>query len=328
MRAKTLRAFRAAAAAAILLTAASAGAAGPQDQAAAVALFQEGRKLTAAGDHAAACPKFAEAQRLFPTAGTLLVLADCYEKLGKLASAWGAFKQAEITARNGGDVERQEEGARRAKLLEASLSKLTISVGGVAGAGIEVRRDGSAVGEGQWGTAVPVDAGEHVIEVAAPGKQKWTTKVQVGAGGVSVAVSVPELPPEKAAEEKPAEGSSWGAQRIAGVTIGAAGVVGLVVGSVFTAKMVSKNNESKASCLPSDPDLCYAPGVALRNEALDASRIATPTFIAGAITATAGLVVFLTAPRGTAAKTPAAAGWTAQPVIGPGMAGLHLRGVW
>jgi hypothetical protein len=68
--------------------------------------------------------------------------------------------------------------------------------------------------------------------------------------------------------------------------------------------------------------------VALRNEALDASRIATPTFIAGAITATAGLVVFLTAPRGTAPKTPTAAGWTAQPVIGPGMAGLHVRGVW
>lgn len=313
---------------ALLLLAVPARAANPQDQAAAVALFQEARQLATAGNYQSACPKFAEAQRLYPTTGTLLSLGDCYEKAGKLASSWGAFKQAEITARNVGDVERQEEGARRALKLEGSLSKLTISVAGSPGAGIEVRRDGGLIGEGQWGAAVPVDAGEHVIEVTAPGRQKWTTKVQVAAGGASVAVSVPELPPASAAPEAPVEGSAWGGQRITGVAIGGAGLVSMVVGSVFTAKMVSKNNDSKAYCLPSNPDLCHAEGVALRNEALDASRIATPTFIAGAVGMAAGLVVFLTAPSKPKANAPASSTWKAEPVVGPGMAGLQLHGVW
>lgn len=309
---------------ALLLAPSPARAANPQDQAAAVALFQEARTLATAGDYQRACPKFAEAQRLYPTTGTLLSLGDCYEKAGKLASSWGAFKQAEITARNVGDVERQEEGARRALKLENSLSKLTITVAG-SPAGIEVRRDGGIIGEGQWGAAVPVDAGEHVIEVTAPGRQKWTTKVQVAAGGASVAVSVPELPPASAAPEAPVEGSAWGGQRITGVAIGGAGLVSMVVGSVFTAKMVSKNNDSKVHCLPSNPDLCHAEGVALRNEALDASRIATPTFIAGAVGMAAGLVVFLTARRAARSESKVP---RLVPVVGPGVSGMYLQGAW
>src|SRR5262249_48586156 len=42
---------------------------------------------------------------------------------------------------------------------------------------IEVRRDGVVVGEGQWGTALPVDPGVHRFEARAPGKKDWEQTV-------------------------------------------------------------------------------------------------------------------------------------------------------
>ena len=68
------------------------------------ALFQEGRRLLDAGDATAACPKFEESQRLDPGLGTLLNLADCYERTSRLALALAPFRRAEGQARRLGAV--------------------------------------------------------------------------------------------------------------------------------------------------------------------------------------------------------------------------------
>jgi hypothetical protein len=57
------------------------------DSAAAEALFREGRDAAKHGDLETACADFAESQRLDPAPGTLLNLAECEEKLGRVASA-------------------------------------------------------------------------------------------------------------------------------------------------------------------------------------------------------------------------------------------------
>jgi hypothetical protein len=44
------------------------------------ALFNEARKLSEKGDHAAACPKFEESKRLANGLGVTLYLADCMQK--------------------------------------------------------------------------------------------------------------------------------------------------------------------------------------------------------------------------------------------------------
>ena len=59
--------------------------------AAAQALFDEAMRLMKADQNAAACPKLEESQRLDPGMGTEFRLAECYEKVGKLASAWAKF---------------------------------------------------------------------------------------------------------------------------------------------------------------------------------------------------------------------------------------------
>src|SRR5262245_31877335 len=61
---------------------------------AAEALFEEGRSALAAGDLDLACARFRESNRLDPAVGTVLNLADCEEKRGKLATAWTLFRRA------------------------------------------------------------------------------------------------------------------------------------------------------------------------------------------------------------------------------------------
>ena len=85
---------------------------GGVDAARAEELFAEGRRLMAAKDYAAACPKFARSQALDPAPGTALNLATCYERAGKLASASVAFKIAQAFAearRPAGARDRGEE---------------------------------------------------------------------------------------------------------------------------------------------------------------------------------------------------------------------------
>jgi serine/threonine-protein kinase len=275
--------------------------------------------LVAAGDYEHACPKFAEAQRLFPTPGTLLNLGDCYQHLGKLASAWGAYKQAEIASRNAGDTERQEAGAQRAQAIEGQLSKLTIIVAEDAPKGaLTVTRDGTPVGEGQWGAAVPVDPGEHAIVVAAPGYRQWSTTVVVGSAGAAVAVNIPKLSPASESSGGRAGAAAppwWTGQRIAGASVGGAGVVGLVIGAVLGAQAISQNNASKAQCSPTDAGFCNDMGAALRGDAKVAGTASTAAIVAGGVMTATGVVLVLTAPA-------------AQVEVAPQAAGLVLRGRW
>ena len=88
-----LAAFSSALSCALLLSGLQsvASAAEPHDAAAADVLFRRAKDALAAGNVDGACASFAESQRLDPAAGTLLNLADCEEKQGKLATAWQHF---------------------------------------------------------------------------------------------------------------------------------------------------------------------------------------------------------------------------------------------
>src|SRR4051812_10257047 len=64
----------------------------PEVRSASVALFDEARRLMADGKFAEACPKLEESQRMDPGIGILFNLGDCYEHLGRTASAWISFR--------------------------------------------------------------------------------------------------------------------------------------------------------------------------------------------------------------------------------------------
>src|SRR6185503_8821656 len=94
------------------------------DKSAAEALFQAGRDLMTQGKYDEACTKFEGSQKLDAGLGTLLFLADCYEKANRFASAWATFREAESIAAGRGDQGRAQVAKSRYGALEPRLSRL------------------------------------------------------------------------------------------------------------------------------------------------------------------------------------------------------------
>lgn len=177
--------------AALAIALAAAAPAASQTSAAAELAFRQGRKLMNERRYQEACPKFAESQRLDPAPGTQLNLADCYEKLGRTASAWETFRAAETAATASGQLDFASEARKRAEALEPRLCKLAITAA-AAGAGLAVVLDGKPA-TALVGSAAPVDPGEHTVEATAPGKKTWHQAVRVDQAGVTVTVEIPPL---------------------------------------------------------------------------------------------------------------------------------------
>ena len=154
------------AAASLVLLAPSAAWAG--NEAAAEALFVEAQKLVKEKKYAEACPKFAESNRLDRGAGTLIHLADCYEKNKQTASAWATYKEAASAAQALGRADWQKLATQRSNALEPKLAKLTIKVSDPVDK-LEVTKDGAPYAQASWGVALPVDVGSHTVEASAPG---------------------------------------------------------------------------------------------------------------------------------------------------------------
>ena len=299
------------------------------DKAAAQTLFDEGRKLMAAGKFAEACPKLAESQKLDPGVGTQFNLADCYERVGQTASAWTVFLEAASAAKSMGQTDREKVAKERAATLAPRLSKLTITSPEAASlAGLEIKRDGTPVGRALWGTAIPVDPGSHAIEASAPGKKPWRSTVTVEGEKASVVVTVPALqdaPPEAqtsaAVSADVVAPTSGSGRRTLGLVVGGAGLVGLGIGTAFALKAKSNYDDSLPFCAAGDNNRCNQDGITRREDARSAGNIATLAVGAGAAALVAGTVLFLTAP--SSSDKPRA---TFVPTVGPESAGLTLVG--
>jgi hypothetical protein len=270
-------------------------------KATAEALFADGKRLMGTGDYASACPKFAASQKLDPAVGTALNLADCYEKMGRTASAWAEFKSAAVAAHSVGSKEREQLAVDRAKALENKLSYLTITTTGPLAAGAQLLRDGTAVEPAIVGTPIPIDPGKHDVEVVAAGKRKWSIEVDVSTSASRVTVNVPNLGdglqtrgPSMPAAPDPARYS--GAQRGVGIGVGVLGVMGVAAGTVFGLKASSDWSGAKTHCR-SYPQGCDSVAVTLAQDARAAGNAATVAFAIGAVGLVGGAVIFFTAPK-------------------------------
>jgi len=162
------------------------------------ALFRDGRQLLAQKDYAHACPKLAESFRRDPASGTLLALAMCHERDGKVASAWGEYADVASRSKLEGRADRAKAARAKADELEPRVSKLTISISPDYGdtAGLEVKRNGVVVQTALLGTALPVDGGTQTVEATAPGKKKWRAQMALAASGDRQMITVPKLEDE------------------------------------------------------------------------------------------------------------------------------------
>jgi hypothetical protein len=192
-----------------------------------------------------AIPHLRESLRLDPKAITLINLAKCEQRIGKLAEALGHWVDARVRARGEGNAAIEEEAEHRARELEPRLPRLIVTLADEAPRGSEVERDGTVLGNASLGTAASVDPGIHVVVVKAPGRKDARFEVRLGeAEKRSIVVNASPADPSS-----PTEPSTSGTGKrtlvYAGLGVGA---VGLAVGAVTGIMAFAKADKLKDLC--------------------------------------------------------------------------------
>jgi hypothetical protein len=238
--------------AALLIGAAASALAAPGfaqagDAAAAEVLFREGREASAAGDHRRACEKYHESHRLDPATGTMLNIADCEERQGRLATAW-TFYRAVIQKLPPSD-ERAAVATSRAEALEPRLPRLALRLAPGAPASTRVVRDGVELKSASLDSALPVDPGKHVIEITAPGRAAHRFELTIGEGELVER----EVSPGAPHASSPALGATGRSDprsdtRTLGWVLGGVGVLGIAAGSVTGIMVLDRKSVVDANC--------------------------------------------------------------------------------
>jgi hypothetical protein len=290
--------------AALLLQAAPA-LAQPSDPAAADALFRRGREAAEKGDWGGACPKFAESQRLDPTPGTLLNLADCEEHLGQVASAREHYKTALETMSANDD--RIAFAKQHIAALDRKVPHLTLNATPELPASAKVMRDDVQLGSASFGLPLPLDPGSHSIVVIAPGHadRKVTISLKPGealalslkAGEAVVAPPPPLAPASLSPSSKAHHGTGakrTDPKRTIGIALGAVGIAGVAAGAVTGILVLGDKSTVADHCDPIT-HACDQTGVNAANDGKTFSTVSTVAFAAGGALFVTGLVLFLTA---------------------------------
>lgn len=312
--------------AAVLASAAPARAQSAIDSATAETLFNEALALLEKQQPAEACPKLEESQRLDPGVGTLLYLADCYRQLGRTASAWATFRDAAYLAKDKND-EREETAIEFARELEPKLSYLTIRVAPEAGPTVEVTHDGKPIGPALWGTAFPVDPGEHTVVARAPGKEPWTGRVTIAGDAQRQELVIPPLadvapappPPVLAPQAAPAVArSSASTQTTVGWVLLGTGSAAVVTGGILALLARSDNSDAAAECRPDVVNLCNPAGVELGESAQAKATFSGISTGLGLLAIGGGATLLLMTSGNEAPASPPPAPGVSPPIAGSG----------
>jgi hypothetical protein len=223
------------------------------------AMFNEGDKLMATGKIAEACAAFDASNNLDPRAGTLIRLGECREANKQYASAWTAYRGGFARAKDP-----RKRGIAQAKVsaLEPRLSHLTIVVGPHKVDGLAITRDNMPMDPALWDHPLPVDGGDYVVTVSAPGYTQWKTMVSVPPEQGDVKVEVPALvrravplppkpqtpvPPDD--DERPAVARSrFTLKRKVALGAAGVGVASLAAGVVLGLRATGKRDDAFALC--------------------------------------------------------------------------------
>ncbi|MFO0679486.1 MAG: tetratricopeptide repeat protein [Polyangiaceae bacterium] len=303
-------------------------------------LLKEGYELAKAGRCDEAVSRFETSQTQDPQPKTLLNLARCEEELGRFGAALGHWSEARDLARERKLRATVAEAEVRIVGLESRMPSLTVRVEATDVANVNVLRDGRLLPEGTLGRPLPVDPGEHTLEVSAEGRETNTLVVRIDVGesksvdvspgkvlvtsravavpanevSRDVPTSVPVLPsgpddarPESVGMTRPL---FWGGLGVA--------ALGVAVGTASGAVALSQAPELRAKC----DGGCSRDTYDRVEGARGAATLSTVAFgVAGAGALTATLAWVLGPKSGSTAAARVAPTVAVVPWAGPGSAG-------
>jgi hypothetical protein len=261
------------------------------------ALFEQGRELVRRGQYDLACKRFEESLRLDAGMATQFRLAECYEKIGRTASAWLNFALVAEAAHAARMKDREGVAKARAEALEPGLSKLSILVpADLAGLDhLEVWCDGLAVAKDRWNHPIPIDPGRHFVRAAAPGRDGWSTAVDIQGPKTSIDVAVPVLAnaivnaaPKDAPVDAQKNAPMPLRKKLAIGSLGAA-VVGLGLGVGAGAAVLSKVSSFNQTCTNQH---CPPSEQGNLDGARTLSRVSTAGFVLAGVGVAAGAALW------------------------------------
>jgi hypothetical protein len=296
----------------------------------------------------AAIPHFVESVRLDRQPKALMNLADCEEKLGKLATAMSHFVEARDLAQAARLGQLQTLADKRRQALEKRVSRLIVKLAKEAPPGTTVTRDGVELGSVSLNTALPIDSGKHTVAardqnaervydvVVSESETKEIEVTPIGGRPLRTATRAtspkPADPPAEAVASKRPRRSTGtpppplsapsstglGGQRIAALVTGGVGLVATGVGGYYgvRAQMTYKGAECDAY------NQCSDQGLADQELAFARARNATILTVGGLVALAAGVVLWVTAPTTSSTDSAAAPAprrlWVSADPLGEG----------
>ena len=291
--------------------------------------FVNGRKAMEQGDYVTALRLFRESHARDPGRGKLLNIAICQEKLGLLWDALQNFK--EVDPQISATDERRAIVDQHIKDLGPRIPHLLIKLSPEAPAGAQVSLDAAALDSGSLGVELPVNPGQHILLVTAPGAAEKRYDVGLEEGKTrTIEVGGP------AGEG----GGDSGRRSIApGAALIVLGAAGIGAGIAFVALREDRRTQAVtlrdsivadgARCLEGASNYDAARCPVLKSTTSEGDAFGTgalAAFIVGGA-ALAGGVTYLLWPA-KKAEDKVGAGLTIAPVVGPGAQGLWVSGTF
>ena len=294
-------------------------------------LFRDARARLSEGKTHEACELFQRSDKVQHALGTLLNLAACHEKEGKLSAAWAEFQEASAEATRAGDKERASFAQDRVNAIDKALHKIVIDFASPPGDVKLDRRWHRPSIAPRGARRLPLDPGTHTIQVTAEGYAPWEKKIDASQGGtehveVQLArpeAAVPQLQQVDTVNQH--QSHSLDPKLAGGIAALAVGAISFGVAVGFGADMASQTSNRDKLCPPGQP--CYS------QAAFDADHTARIDqqwmFVLGgigvaALGAGAVLVVLSTTNKPTEKRAPIAV----QPWVSPTGGGFGLSGAF
>lgn len=251
-----------------------------------------------AGNYAEACAAFEESESLDPQDGTRFNLAQCREKLGKLAEALRLYRRI---IRDDKNPSRREAARKLASALEENVPALAIHIDDPP-EGTVISLDGVACNVCLAGP-VPVDLGRVVVTVRAPGRTDVEKLVIVSEPkktySVSIELVVVDATPARDSLPPPPSSSSGSTAKTWGIVTLGIGGVSLAAGGLFGYLARERWTDARELC--GGDLICANDQEAMRAQALgDEARrhalISTIGFATGGVLVVTGLLLVVTSP--------------------------------
>ena len=275
-------------------------------------LFERGKAKWTLGQYEEAASLLAASNQQVPRAGTCMLLADAYERLGRLRTARDTFQLASKLARNSGDSQLEYRANTREAALAPRLPRIEVRIPQPVPRGLLVTLNGVELPPAELNVPTVLDAGNYHLEARAPGYRAFTREIQLSNDGPQpLGIRVVSIALARGAEDAAVEAFDDGAanRRALAWWVGGAGGA-LTLGAIVSLLVaLDKNSDSHGECglaggAPvDDENACTRRGANLRSDARTFAHLATAGSLLGLAGLGAGITLYVTAGDESSAET-------------------------